>query len=242
MSLLVVTDLVAGYGRGDEILKGVNLTVNPEEIVAIIGPNGAGKSTLLKAIAGLLHPSRGGILLDGQPIHTLSPRAIARAGVAFVPQEGNIFPALSVQENLEIGGYLDPAHVRTRVAAALARFPMLAEKRHRAARTLSGGQRQVLAMATALMVAPRLLLLDEPSAGLSPVAAETLFATIVEVNRGGVAIAMVEQNANEALLIAHRATVLVDGRNRRDGDAAALHADPEIGRLFLGLDPTDIIP
>ena len=241
MSLLIATGIVAGYGRGDEILKGVNLTVAAGEIVAIIGPNGAGKSTLLKVVAGLLHPSRGGILLDGHPIHTLSPRAIAKAGIAFVPQEANIFPALTVRENLEIGGYLDPAHVRTRVDAAFARFPMLAEKQKRPARTLSGGQRQVLAMATALMVAPRLLLLDEPSAGLSPVAAETLFATIVEVNRGGVAIAMVEQNAHEALLIAHRATVLVDGRNRRDGDAAALRADPEIGRLFLGLDPTEII-
>jgi branched-chain amino acid transport system ATP-binding protein len=234
MTLLIATGIVAGYGRGDEILKGANLTVAPREIVAIIGPNGAGKSTLLKVIAGLLRPSRGTVLLDGQPIHSLSPRVIARAGVAFVPQEANIFPALTVRENLEIGGYVDPAHVRARVDATFVRFPMLAEKRHRAARTLSGGQRQVLAMAMALMVAPRLLLLDEPSAGLSPVAAETLFATILEVNRGGVAIAMVEQNANEALLIAHRATVLVDGRNRRDGDAAALLADPEIGRLFLG--------
>ena len=235
MTLLAATDLVAGYGRGDEILKGVSLTVAPGEIVAIIGPNGAGKSTLLKTIAGLLHPSSGKILLDGKPIHSLSPRAIARAGVAFVPQEANIFPALTVRENLEIGGYLDQTRVRARIEAAFARFPMLAEKRHRAARTLSGGQRQVLAMATALMVAPRVLLLDEPSAGLSPVAAETLFATIVEVNRDGVAIAMVEQNANEALLIAHRATVLVDGRNRRDGNAVTLRADPEIGRLFLGL-------
>jgi branched-chain amino acid transport system ATP-binding protein len=236
MTLLVATDLVAGYGRGDEILKGAHLTVAPREIVAIIGPNGAGKSTLLKVIAGLLHPSRGSILLDGMPIHTLSPRAIAQAGVAFVPQEANIFPALTVRENLEIGGYLDPAHTRTRIDAAFARFPMLAEKRQRPARTLSGGQRQVLAMATALMVAPRLLLLDEPSAGLSPVAAEALFATIIEVNRDGVAIAMVEQNAAEALLIAHQATVLVDGRNRRDGDAASLRADPEIGRLFLGIE------
>jgi branched-chain amino acid transport system ATP-binding protein/neutral amino acid transport system ATP-binding protein len=240
MTLLAATDIVAGYGRGDEILKGVNLTVAPNEIVAIIGPNGAGKSTLLKTIAGLLHPTRGTILLDGEAIHALSPRDIARAGVAFVPQEANIFPALTIRENLEIGGWLDPAHVRARIDAAFERFPMLAEKRNRAARTLSGGQRQVLAMATALMVAPRLLLLDEPSAGLSPVAAETLFATIVEVNRGGVAIAMVEQNANEALLIAHHATVLVDGRNRRDGDAAELRADPEIGRLFLGFDMEDI--
>jgi branched-chain amino acid transport system ATP-binding protein len=240
MTLLIATDIVAGYGRGDEILKGVNLTVAPNEIVAIIGPNGAGKSTLLKTVAGLLHPARGSILLDGQPIQALSPRAIAHAGVAFVPQEANIFPALTIRENLEIGGWLDPSHVRARIAAAFDRFPMLAEKRHRAARTLSGGQRQVLAMATALMVAPRLLLLDEPSAGLSPVAAETLFATIVEVNRGGVAIAVVEQNANEALLIAHRATVLVDGRNRRDGDASELRADREIGRLFLGFEAEEI--
>jgi branched-chain amino acid transport system ATP-binding protein len=231
---LVATGIVAGYGRGDEILKGVNLTVAPEEIVAIIGPNGAGKSTLLKAIAGVLRPSRGEILLDGQPIHAMPARAIARAGVAFVPQEANIFPSLTVRENLEIGGYLDPAHIRAGIDAMFERFPMLAEKRHRAARTLSGGQRQVLAMAMPLMAAPRLLLLDEPSAGLSPVAAEALFATIVAINRGGVAIAIVEQNANEALLIAHRATVLVDGRNRRDGDAATLRADPEIGRLFLG--------
>ena len=237
MTLLIATDVVAGYGRGDEILKGANLTVAPGEIVAIIGPNGAGKSTLLKTITGLLHPSRGTILLDGKPIHTLAPRAIARGGVAFVPQEANIFPTLTVRENLEIGGFLDPTHIRARIEAAFARFPILAEKRHRAARTLSGGQRQVLAMATALMVAPRLLMLDEPSAGLSPVAAETLFATIVEVNQAGVAIAMVEQNANAALHIAHRATVLVDGRNRRDGDAATLLADPEIGRLFLGLQP-----
>jgi branched-chain amino acid transport system ATP-binding protein/neutral amino acid transport system ATP-binding protein len=242
MTLLAATGIVAGYGRGDEILKGASLTVGPREIVAVIGPNGAGKSTFLKTIAGLLHPSRGTILLDGSPIHALSPRAIARAGVAFVPQEANIFPALSVRENLEIGGYLDRAHVRARIDAAFERFPILAEKRHRAARTLSGGQRQVLAMATALMVAPRLLLLDEPSAGLSPVAAETLFATIVALNQSGVAIAMVEQNANEALLIAHRATLLVDGRVSRDGDAAALRADPEIGRLFLGVqteDPTE---
>ncbi len=235
--MLAATDLVAGYGRADEILKGVSLVVAPREIVAIIGPNGAGKSTLLKTIAGLLRPARGLILLDGKPIHGLPPRAIARAGVAFVPQEANIFPTLTVRENLEIGGYLDPTQIRARISAMFERFPMLAEKRHRAARTLSGGQRQVLAMATALMVAPKLLLLDEPSAGLSPVAAETLFATIVAVNQGGVAIAMVEQNANEALMIAHRATVLVDGRNRRDGEAAVLRADPEIGRLFLGSPP-----
>ena len=146
--------------------------------------------------------------------------------MAFVPQEANVFPTLSVRENLEMGGYIDPAHAASRIDAAFERFPMLAEKRHRAARTLSGGQRQVLAMAMALMVQPVLLLLDEPSAGLSPIAAEQLFATIREINREGIAIAMVEQNAAEALEIAHRATILVDGRNNRDGDAATLRDRP----------------
>jgi branched-chain amino acid transport system ATP-binding protein len=239
MSLLCARDIVAGYGRGDEILKGVSLTVNDGEIVAIIGPNGAGKSTLLKTIAGLLHPAQGTIHLRDAAIHALTPRDIARRGVAFVPQEANVFPTLSVRENLEIGGYIDPSYITTRIDAAFARFPMLAEKRHRAARTLSGGQRQVLAMAMALMVQPVLLLLDEPSAGLSPIAAGQLFATICEINREGIAIAMVEQNASEALEIAHSATILVDGRNNRDGDAATLRADPEIRRIFLGARPTE---
>ncbi len=234
MSLLAARNVVAGYGRGDEILKGVNLTVDDKEIVAIIGPNGAGKSTLLKTIAGLLHPARGSVELRGEPIHALPPREISRRGVAFVPQEQNVFGTLSVRENLEMGGWLDKAATRERMDAVFARFPMLAERRNRAARTLSGGQRQVLAMAMALMVAPALLLLDEPSAGLSPVAAEQLFDTIVGINRDGVAIAMVEQNATQALEIAHRATILVDGRNNRDGAAAALAADPEIRRIFLG--------
>lgn len=237
MSLLAVSDLVAGYGRGDEILKGVSLTVGTGEIVAIIGPNGAGKSTLLKTIAGLLRPARGSIDFRGRPIHALPPREIARAGIAFVPQEANVFPTLSVRENLEMGGFIDPAHTRPRLHAAFERFPMLAEKQQRAARTLSGGQRQVLAMAMALMVQPVLLLLDEPSAGLSPLAADQLFATIQEINRDGIAIAMVEQNAAEALAVAHRAVILVDGRNSRDGDAAALRADPDIRRIFLGALP-----
>jgi branched-chain amino acid transport system ATP-binding protein/neutral amino acid transport system ATP-binding protein len=237
MTLLAARDIVAGYGRGDEILKGVSLTVNEGEIVAIIGPNGAGKSTLLKTIAGLLHPARGTIALRDTPIHALSPRDIARAGVAFVPQEANVFATLSVRENLEMGGFIEPARTRLRIEAAFARFPMLAEKRQRAARTLSGGQRQILAMAMALMVQPVLLLLDEPSAGLSPIAAEQLFTTIREINREGIAIAMVEQNAAEALEIANRATILVDGRNNRDGDAAAMRADPEIRRIFLGARP-----
>jgi len=239
MSLLAVRDIVAGYGRGDEILKGVSLRVEEGEIVAIIGPNGAGKSTLLKTVAGLLRPARGTIHLRDAAIHGLPPREIARRGIAFVPQEANVFATLSVRENLEMGGFIEPSHVAARLDAVFARFPMLAEKRHRAARTLSGGQRQVLAMAMALMVQPSLLLLDEPSAGLSPIAAEALFATIRAINREGIAIAVVEQNAAEALEIAHRATILVDGRNNRDGEAAAMRADPEIRRIFLGAHPAE---
>jgi branched-chain amino acid transport system ATP-binding protein/neutral amino acid transport system ATP-binding protein len=237
MSLLVATDIVAGYGRGDEILKGAHLTIEDNEIVAIIGPNGAGKSTLLKTIAGLLHPARGSIMLRDAPIHGLAPREVSRRGVAYVAQEQNIFGALSVRENLEMGGWLDPAATRRRIEEVFQRFPMLAERGSRAARTLSGGQRQVLAMAMALMVRPALLLLDEPSAGLSPLAAETLFLTITAINREGIAIAMVEQNATQALEVAHRATILVDGRNSRDGAAATLAADPEIRRIFLGVTP-----
>jgi branched-chain amino acid transport system ATP-binding protein len=238
--LLTAHDIVAGYGRGDEILKGVHLTVADGDIVAILGPNGAGKSTLLKTIAGLLHPARGSITLRGKPIHHLPPREVSRRGVAFVPQEQNVFATLSVRENLEMAGWIEPAATRRRIEEVFARFAILAERRSRAARTLSGGQRQVLAMAMALMVHPTVLLLDEPSAGLSPAAAETLFATIQSINRDGIAIAMVEQNATQALEIAHRASILVDGRNNRDGAAADLAADPDIRRVFLGATPAEI--
>src|SRR4051794_10924731 len=217
MGLLTVSGLVAGYSVADEILKGVDLAVEQGEIVTIIGPNGAGKSTLLKTIAGLLKLKSGTISLAGQRIDGRPAREISTLGIAFVPQENNIFPTMSVIENLEIGGYVDRRGAQGRIAALLERFPMLGEKRRQAARTLSGGQRQILAMAMALMVEPALLLLDEPSAGLSPIAAETLFATIVAINRGGVAIAMVEQNAREALAIADRGYILVDGRNSRSG-------------------------
>jgi branched-chain amino acid transport system ATP-binding protein/neutral amino acid transport system ATP-binding protein len=238
--LLAAHDIVAGYGRGDEILKGVHLTVEDGDIVAIIGPNGAGKSTLLKTIAGLLHPARGSITLRGEPIHGLAPREISRRGVAFVPQEQNVFATLSVRENLEMAGWIEPVATCRRIEEVFTRFPLLAECRSRAARTLSGGQRQVLAMAMALMVHPTVLLLDEPSAGLSPAAAETLFATIQSINHDGIAIALVEQNATQALEIAHRASILVDGRNNRDGAAADLAADPDIRRLFLGATPAEI--
>ena len=233
--MLVAAGIVCGYGAADEILKGAGLTVADGELVAIVGPNGAGKSTLLKAIAGLLPLKAGTIRLGADRIDRLAVKDRAHRGVAFVPQEANIFATLSVRENLEMGGFIVPrATVARRVEALLQRFPMLADKRRQAARTLSGGQRQVLAMAMALMVEPALLLLDEPSAGLSPIAAAGLFDSIAAIHRQGVAIAMVEQNAHEALAIADTAVVLVDGRVARTGPAGVLAADIEVRRLFLG--------
>ena len=234
MGLLTVEDVVAGYSAADEILKGVGLAVERGEIVGVIGPNGAGKSTLLKVIAGVLRPSRGRVLLGDTPIEGKAPREISALGVAFVPQERNVFPTLSVRENLEMAGFLEPKRAKPRIEAIFTRFPLLAERRRHAARTLSGGQRQILAMAMALMVEPTLLLLDEPSAGLAPMAAERLFETIRAINAEGVAIVMVEQNALEALAIARRGYILVDGRNSVSGEAAALAADPDVRRIFLG--------
>ena len=233
--MLAAEGIVCGYGAADEILKGAALSVAEGELVAIIGPNGAGKSTLLKAIAGLLKLKAGSIRLGAECLDDLPAKDRARRGIAFVPQEANIFPTLSVRENLEMGGFIAPrSSLRARIDAMLTRFPMLAEKRRHAARTLSGGQRQVLAMAMALMVEPRLLLLDEPSAGLSPVASALLFDSIGAIHREGAAIAMVEQNAHQALAIADTALVLVDGRVARSGRAADLAADPQIRQLFLG--------
>jgi branched-chain amino acid transport system ATP-binding protein/neutral amino acid transport system ATP-binding protein len=234
MGTLSVSGVVAGYGAADEILKGVDLEVAKGEIVSIIGPNGAGKSTLLKTVAGLLRPKSGSILLDGRPIAGLEPREISRLGMAYVPQENNIFPTMTVRENLEMGGYVDPAGAKARIDGVMERMPVLAQKRRHAARTLSGGERQMLAMAMALMVEPTVLLLDEPSAGLSPIAAERLFDVVQQINREGRTIVMVEQNANEALAISHRTYILVDGRNSRSGPSATLAADPEIRRIFLG--------
>ncbi|HTR82844.1 MAG TPA: ABC transporter ATP-binding protein [Reyranella sp.] len=234
MSLLEVVELRGGYGAADEIVKGAALHVEPREIVSLIGPNGAGKSTLLKLIAGLLRPGAGRVRFKEQEIAGLGAPAISRLGLAFVPQERNVFGAMTVAENLEMGGFLDGAHARQRAAELYERFPMLADKRRAAARTLSGGQRQILAMAIALMNAPALLLLDEPTAGLSPRAAEELFGTIIALNEDGVAILMVEQNALEALAISSRAYVLVQGRAEREGRAGELAADPTVRDLFLG--------
>jgi branched-chain amino acid transport system ATP-binding protein len=232
--MLSVTNVVAGYGAHDEVLKGVGLTVAERELVVLIGPNGAGKSTLLKSIAGFLKPREGTITYEGKPIGGLKPREITRQGIAFVPQEANVFPSLSVEANLEIGGYVDRRAAKERIKANFARFPVLAERRAQEARTLSGGQRQMLAVAMALMAAPRLMLLDEPSAGLSPAASAELFDLIKALHQEGMTVIMVEQNALDALAIADRGYLLVDGSNAREGPAGALAADAEVRHAFLG--------
>ncbi len=234
MNLLKVSGLRGGYAAADEIVKGADLHVDPGEIVALIGPNGAGKSTLLKLIAGLLRPSGGAVVFKERDVAGLGAPEISRLGLSFVPQERNVFGTMTVAENLEMGGFIDRAHAKQRMAELYQRFPLLAEKRRAAARTLSGGQRQILAMAIALMNAPQLLLLDEPTAGLSPRAADELFDGIVALNRSGVAILMVEQNALEALAVSARAYVLVQGRPEREGRAAELADDPTVRDLFLG--------
>ena len=232
--MLTVDSIVAGYGAHDEVLKGIGLTVAEREMVVLIGPNGAGKSTLLKSIAGFLKPRAGTIRFEGKPIGGLKPREITRQGVAFVPQEANVFPSLTIEANLEMGGYVDRRATKGRMRDVFARFPALAERRSQEARTLSGGQRQVLAVAMALMAAPRLVLLDEPSAGLSPAASAELFALVKDLHREGMTVVMVEQNALDALEIADRAYLLVDGRNAREGAARALAADADVRHAFLG--------
>jgi branched-chain amino acid transport system ATP-binding protein len=233
-AVLTVDGVVAGYGAAEEILKGTSVLVNPGEIVSIIGPNGAGKSTLLKTIAGLVAMKRGRIVLNGTDVSDEDALARARHGVGFVPQERNVFGAMTVAENLEISAFRSAGDARARSDALYARYPILAEKRRALARTLSGGQRQILAVAMGLMNDPALLLLDEPTAGLSPRAAEELFDAIVALNRGGLPILMVEQHAVEALEISTRGYVLVSGRNSREGPGRELASSPEIRRLFLG--------
>jgi branched-chain amino acid transport system ATP-binding protein/neutral amino acid transport system ATP-binding protein len=232
--MLAVDGIVAGYSAHDEVLKGAGIAVSAREIVVLIGPNGAGKSTLLKSIAGFLAPRHGSIVFEGRAIHGLKPREITRQGIAFVPQEANVFPSLTIEENLEMGGYIERRAAKGRMKEMFARFPVLAERRSREARALSGGQRQMLAVAMGLMAAPRLMLLDEPSAGLSPAASAELFALVKRLHGEGMTVVMVEQNALEALKIADRAYLLVDGRNAREGRASVLAADAGVRRAFLG--------
>jgi ABC-type branched-subunit amino acid transport system ATPase component len=229
-----VRGLAGGYARSDRVVKGVDLDIEPGQLTVVVGPNGAGKSTLLKLIAGLHHLAEGEIALAGRTLAIHDPQARARAGIGFVPQESNVFGGMTVRENLEMGAYLHGKDEAARIEAMYQRFPVLGEKRRALAGTLSGGQRQVVAMAIALMGNPRMLLLDEPSAGLSPAACDTLFDTVRELAAGGLTILMIEQNALAALDIADRGIVMVSGTKRADRPARELAADPETRHMFLG--------
>ena len=233
MEFLKADGIFSGYGEKD-ILQGVSIRIESSEIVTIIGPNGAGKSTFLKTLAGLLKPHKGEILFMGKPIHGLRPPDVTRRGVCYVPQEQNIFPGLSVAENLEMGSYVLQKGWQKRQADVVARFPILEKRKGVRAGALSGGERQMLAMGMALMVEPKLLLLDEPSAGLAPLLVEMIFEKVREINHQGIAILMVEQNALESLKLSHRGYVMVMGKNRMEGSGKELIANPEIRESFLG--------
>jgi len=231
--LLDAEGVTGGYGEAD-ILHGVDCRVGAGEVVVVIGPNGAGKSTLMKALAGLVHVRRGSIRLAGEEIANAPAEGMIARGLAFVPQERNVFASLTVAENLAMGAYARPAAAREGSARVAAMFPELLERPRALAGSLSGGQRQMLALGRALMLSPRLLLLDEPTAGLSPKFCGLIFRKVREIAAAGIAVLMVEQNARPALAIADRGLVLAMGRNRAEDAGPALLANPEIGRLFLG--------
>ncbi|TVR07165.1 MAG: ABC transporter ATP-binding protein [Salinarimonadaceae bacterium] len=234
MSYLIGENMVGGYG-GADILHACTIAVEKGEIAVIVGPNGAGKSTAMKAVFGMLNLRSGAVRLDGRDIGALSPQERVRAGMGFVPQTGNVFRSLTVEENLEMGAFIrDDDEVRETMDQVFALFPVLAEKRRQPAGELSGGQRQQVAVGRALMTRPKVLMLDEPTAGVSPIVMDELFDKIVEVARTGIAILMVEQNARQALAIADRGYVLVQGRNRFTDTGEALLANPEVRRSFLG--------
>ena len=233
MNLIEVKDVVAGYG-GAPILNGVSIAIDQSDIGVIVGPNGAGKSTTLKAIFGLLHVTTGSIRFAGEEITNSLPDKLVPRGLSFVPQEKNVFTSLTVEENLEMGAFTRKDDFSTTLDWVYDMFPPLLEKRYQKAGELSGGQRQMVAMGRALMSQPRLLMLDEPSAGLSPRYVLEIFEQIVKVNRAGVGILMVEQNARQALAFASRGFVLANGLNRFSGTGAELIADPDVAKSFLG--------
>ncbi len=233
MSILELDAVSGGYGEAD-ILHDVSLEVGAGEIVVIIGPNGAGKSTAIKAVFGLLRLSSGRIALDGEEITGMEPAKVVRKGVCYVPQTNNVFPSLTVEENLEMGAFVRPGDFRPRLREIYDMFPPLAEKRRQPAGQLSGGQRQMVAIGKALMLEPRILLLDEPTAGLSPIYRAEIFAIVRDVNAAGTPILMVEQNAKQSLGVADRGYVLVDGQNRIDDTGDALLANSEVAEMFLG--------
>ena len=234
MSFLIGENMVGGYGSADNILKGCTLAVEKGQIAVIVGPNGAGKSTAMKAVFGMLNLREGEVRLDGKVINGLQPQDRVNAGMAFVPQTQNVFGTMTVEENLIIGAYRRDDDFSDTMAQVYDLFPILKEKRNQPAGELSGGQRQQVAVGRALMTKPSVLMLDEPTAGVSPIVMDELFDRIIEIRNSGIAILMVEQNARQALNIADVGYVLVNGSNRFTDTGEALLANPEVRKSFLG--------
>jgi branched-chain amino acid transport system ATP-binding protein len=231
---LIGDKMTAGYGRGANILNGCTIAVDKGKIAVIVGPNGAGKSTAMKAVFGMLSLREGSVRINGEDITTLTPQARVAKGMAFVPQTSNIFTSMTVEENLEMGAFLRKDDIKATMDQVYGLFPILRDKRRQAAGELSGGQRQQVAVGRALMTQPQVLMLDEPTAGVSPIVMDELFDRIIEVARAGITILMVEQNARQALEIADRGYVLVQGANAYTGTGAELLANPDVRRTFLG--------
>lgn len=231
---LIGEAMTGGYGKGADILHSCTIAVERGEIAVIVGPNGAGKSTAMKAVFGMLSLREGRVLLDGDDITALSPQDRVVRGMGFVPQTNNIFTSMTVEENLEMGAYIRRDDFRDTMEKVYSLFPILKDKRRQAAGELSGGQRQQVAVGRALMTKPKVLMLDEPTAGVSPIVMDELFDRIIEVSRTGIPILMVEQNARQALEIADKGFVLVQGRNAHTGTGKELLADADVRRSFLG--------
>ncbi|MEQ9693870.1 ABC transporter ATP-binding protein [Shimia sp. SDUM112013] len=234
MSFLIGQNMTGGYGKGPDILHDCTISVDKGEIAVIVGPNGAGKSTAMKAVFGMLNVHTGKVMLDGEDITNLTPQARVQKGMGFVPQTHNIFTSMTVEENLEMGAFIRKDDISETMEQVYELFPILREKRHQHAGELSGGQRQQVAVGRALMTKPKLLMLDEPTAGVSPIVMDELFDRIIEVSRTGLPILMVEQNAKQALEIADKGYVLVQGKNAYSGSGKELLADPEVRKSFLG--------
>jgi branched-chain amino acid transport system ATP-binding protein len=233
MSFLIGENMTCGYG-GADILHSCTVGVDPGEIAVVVGPNGAGKSTAMKAMFGMLNLGEGRVMLDGTDISQLKPQKRVLLGMGFVPQNNNVFTSMTVEENLEMGAFIRRDDISGTMAQVYDLFPVLKDKRRQPAGELSGGQRQQVAVGRALMTQPRILMLDEPTAGVSPIVMDELFDRIIQVAQTGIAILMVEQNAKQALNIADKGFVLVQGRNAYTDTGAALLADPDVRRAFLG--------